>query len=283
MARHENELSGTTDVAAHPEFASRSTSRTIDGSVVSGWFTEDFTLAELKTLRARERLPEVRPANIAYDDRYEIPTFQELVDLVRRRAAGAGRPVGIYLEMKHASYFDAIGLSLEKPVLEALERHRLPNVDTPVFIQSFEVANLRALSEQTSVPLIQLISATSVLDVTPPGLAAIADYAAGIGADKELVIPRDAAGTLSRPTTLVADAHATGLRVDTWTLRAENAFLPTDLRRGHVRDPGYGAQLGNWQREYAAFLAAGVDGVFADQPDLAVAARSEWLERRHTS
>jgi glycerophosphoryl diester phosphodiesterase len=155
VARHENEISGTTDVAQRPEFASRfRENRLIDGREVDGWFTEDFTLAELKTLRARERLPELRPSNTAFDGRYEIPTLQEVIDLAKREG------VGIYPETKHPTYFDSIGLSLEEPLVTALKANGLDKPGSPVFIQSFEVSNLQELSRKIRVPLVQLTSAS---------------------------------------------------------------------------------------------------------------------------
>jgi glycerophosphoryl diester phosphodiesterase len=282
VARHENEIGGTTDVASHPEFASRRTSKTVDGLKVTGWFSEDFTLAELKTLRARERLPTLRPGNTAYDGLYEVPTLEELLDLVRRSSAAVGRAVGIYPETKHPSYFRSIGLPLEEPLVEALRRSGLPDDSVPVYIQSFEVANLRMLDAITQLPLIQLLDSTGAPHdfglagdqrtyadlATPAGLREIATYADGIGPEKGLVISRDAAGLLQTPTTLVAEAHALDLVVHAWTFRAENEFLPAEHRLG--AGPG---MHGDWAAEYAAFYATGLDGVFTDQPDLAVAAR----------
>src|SRR3954453_10990993 len=154
VVRHENDITETTDVAQHPEFAARRTTKVIDGVSHTGWFTEDFTLAELRTLRAVERVPATRPANTAFNGLFEIPTFQEVIDLARREH------VGIYPETKHPTYFDSIGLSLEEPLVAALERNGLDRRDAPVFVQSFEVGNLRELDRETKVPLVQLIDAT---------------------------------------------------------------------------------------------------------------------------
>jgi glycerophosphoryl diester phosphodiesterase len=288
VARHENEIGGTTDVASHPEFASRHTTKTIDGVAVSGWFTEDFTLAELKTLRAKERLPQLRQHNTLYDGRYAIPTLQEIVDLVKRKNVGRPHKIGIYPETKHPTYFDSIGLSLEEPLVELLHRNGYHGKHAPVFIQSFEVGNLKQLHTMTQLPLIQLINEggkpydfvvsndprTYADLVTPAGLAEIASYAQGIGANKNLIVPRDSAGKLLEPTTLIGDAHQAGLLVHAWTFRNENTFLPADFRVGDPADPTYAAQYGNAFAEYALFFGLGLDGLFSDNPDTAVEARA---------
>jgi glycerophosphoryl diester phosphodiesterase len=283
VCRHENEISGTTDVASRPEFAGRRATKTIDGAKVTGWFTEDFTLAEIKTLRARERLPRLR--GTAFDGRFGIPTFEEVLALVAEanaRPERRQRPIGVYPETKHPSYFEGLGLGLEAPLLEALRRHGLDRAQAPVFIQSFEVGNLRALAARTRVPLVQLVEAdgrpwdftagrssrTYADMVRPEGLREIATYARAVGVHKSLVVPRDAAGRSLPPTTLVADAHAAGLLVHVWTLRAENEFLPAELRRG--TNP---AAHGDLAGEVRLFLQAGVDGFFTDNPGPGVAAR----------
>lgn len=272
VARHENEISGTTDVAARPEFADRKVAKVIDGTAVTGWFTENFTLAELKTLRARERLPELR--GTANDGRFEIPTLDEIIALAKARG------VGIYPETKHPSYFASIGLPIEATLVAALDAAGWRDADAPVFIQSFEVDNLKRLKAMTGVRLIQLVAAEGgpadgaharYADMlTPEGLKAIAAYADGIGPEKALVIPRSADGTLAAPTRLVADAHAAGLKVHPWTFRAENYFLPADHRQGE--DP---RAHGDLAREIRAFLAAGIDGLFSDFTAEAVAARDD--------
>jgi glycerophosphoryl diester phosphodiesterase len=276
VARHENNISGTTDVAAHPEFADRRTTKVIDGIEVTGWFTEDFTLGELRTLRATERLPAVRPQNTLFDGRCAIPTFQEIIDLVVSEERRLGRPIGIYPETKHPSYFASIGLPLEEPLVRTLYRNDLGDATSAVLIQSFEVASLRKLHRMTDVRLIQLLdSAGTPFDTdtpyahlaTPAGLATIATYAWGIGADKNLIVPRDDFGALCPPTSLVSDAHRASLTVHAWTFRAENRFLPADFRIGDNPD-----LRGDIIAEYEAFLRLGVDGVFADHPDTAVAA-----------
>lgn len=300
VARHENEIGGTTDVADHPEFAGRYTTKVIDGTAVSGWFTEDFTLAELKTLRARERIPQLRPANARFNGQFEIPTLDEVLALVRSvekqreelaRAQGAGKParIGVYPETKHPSYFDSLGLSMEEPLVRTLRRWGYVGHSAPVFIQSFEVSNLRELSRMTRVRLVQLMSAAgspydfvlkgdtrSYIDlITPTGLAGVARYADAIGVEKSLIIPCDADGAQGTPTALVANAHAQGLQVHAWTFRAENEFLPMNLRRGTQPDA-----LGDLEAELIAFLEAGVDGVFADHSDIAIRARDRFITGR---
>jgi glycerophosphoryl diester phosphodiesterase len=281
VARHENEISGTTDVAAHGEFLSRRTTKTIDGVAVTGWFTEDFTLAELKTLRAKERLPELRPGNTAYDGQYEIPTLQEVIDLVKRESRRHHRQIGIAPETKHPTYFTSIGLPLEKPLVRVLRRNGLDHRRSKVVIQSFEVGNLVALSKQTKVELAQLVNASGkpydfVVSgdprtysdlITPAGLKAMSTYADWVAPEKSRIIPRDASGALLQPTTLVRDAHRAGLRVVTWTFRAENSFLPADFRNG--TDP---AAHGDLVGEIQTFLGTGLDAFFTDFPDLGVEA-----------
>ncbi|GAA0942517.1 glycerophosphodiester phosphodiesterase [Virgisporangium aurantiacum] len=281
VARHENEISGTTNVAQQPEFADRRTTKTIDGVPVTGWFTEDFTLAELKRLRAIERLPAVRPGNTAYDGLFEVPTFQEVIDLVTSESRRRGRQIGIYPETKHPTYFQSIGLSLEEPLVRTLRKNHLDDRNDAVYIQSFETANLRKLDKLTHNKLVQLVQVAgrpydfvvagdprTYLDlVKPDGLRWIDRYADGIGAEKALIIPRDANGFLLAPTTLVRDAHRAGLIVHAWTFRAENQFLPADFRIG--TDPNAHGDLAS---EFRVFLRTGLDGVFSDFPDLAVAA-----------
>ncbi|WP_416956228.1 glycerophosphodiester phosphodiesterase [Nocardioides sp. T5] len=274
VARHENEIGGTTDVADHPEFADRRTTKVIDGRAVTGWFTEDFTYRELRTLRAMERLPQVRPDNTAYDGEERIPTLDQVIKLARREG------VGIYPETKHPTYFDSIGLSLEEPLVAALEKRKWAHADDPVIIQSFEVTNLRELDTMVDVPLAQLVDAsggptdlpgtTYASMVTPAGLAAIATYADGLGAAKNLVLPRDAAGRTGAPSSVVPDAHDVGLVVHVWTLRRENQFMATDFRIG--TDPN---APGDLAAETRAFLDAGVDGIFSDNPDVVAGVLAE--------
>ncbi|HET9422957.1 MAG TPA: glycerophosphodiester phosphodiesterase [Nocardioides sp.] len=291
VARHENEISGTTDVADHPEFEDRRTTKTIDGRPMTGWFTEDFTLAELKSLRAKERLPQVRPDNTRYDGRFEVPTFQEVLDLVKEESRRSGRKIGVYPETKHPTYFDSIGLSLEEPLVRTLRRNGLDGKRARVFIQSFETGNLQDLDRMTKAPLVQLVDAQGApydlvaagdprkyADlVTPDGLADAAEYADGLGANKDLVLPRDpASGATGEPSAVVDDAHDAGLVVHVWTLRDENQFMATNFRRG--TNPN---AKGDIFAEVTAFLEAGVDGVFADFPDSAADARDVFVGRAH--
>lgn len=275
VARHENEISGTTDIAERAEFADRRTTKAVDGRELSGWFTEDFTLAELRTLRARERLPKLRPDSAAYDGRFGVVTLEEIVDLVREESGARGRPIGIVAELKHAAYFDGIGLPIDRallPLIAGLGR------DDPFFIECFEPGILRRLRGQTEVRLVQLLAETgSPPDgapisyaemVTPSGLAEIARYADAVGPAKALIVPRGPNGASLAPTSLVADAHEAGLLVFPWTFRSENFFLPAELRRGEdLRAHGDAAA------EYRQFYDLGVDAVFSDFPEQAVAAR----------
>jgi glycerophosphoryl diester phosphodiesterase len=288
VARHENEISSTTDVAERREFARRKATKVIDGVTLEGWFTEDFTLAELKTLRARERIPEIRPANARFDGQFEIPTFDEVLGMIRavdaQRAAaakkqGLSKPalIGVYPETKHPTYFDDQGLRMDRALLQTLSRHGYEGRKAPVFIQSFEVGNLQRLRKKTQLPMVQLIEATGApydfvvagdartyADIIlPAGLAKVAEYANAIGPSKNLVIPRRDDGPLGAATSLVAHAHEAGLGVHPWTFRADNHFLPRNLRSSTDA-----TQLGHLESEIAAFIAAGVDGFFTDHPDL---------------
>lgn len=271
VVRHENEISQTTDVARHPEFADRRTTKTVDGRPVTGWFTEDFTLAELKTLRAVERLPAVRNRNTVFDGRAEVMTFQEVVDLARRLSRVHGRTIAVFPETKHPTYFRSLGLPLEPKLAAAIRQNRLGRRECVV--QSFEPTSLKRIAaKRLGVPLWQALGTTggpydlvAAGDPTtykdmmsPAGLARIAAYADWIGPDKSSV-----AGT-----TLVADAHAAGLRIGPYTFRAENQFLPERFRRGSGAN-----DFGDAFAEYALYYRMGVDAVVTDFPDLAVIAR----------
>jgi glycerophosphoryl diester phosphodiesterase len=275
VARHENEISATTDVADHPEYANRKATKRIDGKEVTGWFTEDFTLAELKTLRAKERIPKLR--GTANDGKFEIPTFEEILELLARVNKGRAHPVGVYPETKHPGYFAAIGLPHEAPLLALLTKYGYRGRAAPVFIQSFEVGNLKAIRAKSDLPLIQLIDGeggpaddpdTSYAAMaSPAGLKAVAAYADGIGPNKTMIIPRGTLGTLGEPTALVHDAHAAGLKVHPWTFRRENYFLPL-ADKGGINPAGHG----DLAAEIHAYLKTGIDGLFSDNPREAVPA-----------
>ncbi|HEY8682000.1 MAG TPA: glycerophosphodiester phosphodiesterase [Rhodanobacter sp.] len=285
VARHENEIGGTTDVASHPEFAARKTRKTIDGHPVSGWFTEDFTLAELKTLRARERLPQLRSTK--YDGEFQIPTLDEIIDFVAAESAVVGHPVGIIPEIKHGTYFQKLGLPMEDSLLATLAAHRYTRT-APVEIQSFEIANLRYLhaklgsaearSRHPNIRLLQLIddAGAQPYDVvavggrlsygqmmTPAGLHAIAGYADAIGPNINAIIPLTADGHLGHPTALVHDAHAAGLELHPYTFRPENFFLAKDFWQGS--DPNTFNEAG-LIAQIRVYLDAGIDAFFTDDP-----------------
>jgi glycerophosphoryl diester phosphodiesterase len=280
IARHENEISGTTDVATRPEFADRRTTKTVDGVPIAGWFTEDFTLAEIKTLRAVERLPALRQRNTLYDGLFEVPTLREVLDLRTRLSRALNRVIGVYPETKHPTYFRSIGLPLEDELVGLVRRQTLDRPDAPIFVQSFEFANLRLLREahRVRLPLVFLTAPagrpfadprTYADYLTPAGLAELNDVVNGVGPEKGQVIPRLADGTLGAPSSLVADAHRAGLLVHPYTFRAENQFLPAELRAG-IDPTAYGKALD----EHMTFLRAGVDGLFTDQADVGVLART---------
>jgi len=276
VARHENDITGTTDVADHPEFAGRKTTKLIDGESHTGWFTEDFTLAELKTLRAKERLPQLRPANAAYDGKFDIPTLAEIIALAKQRSKQVGRTIGIYPETKHPTYFASIGKPMERQLVAELKKAGWDSADAPVFIQSFEVNNLKLLHSITRIRLIQLMDSTGgpadkaapsyAAMITPEGLKQVATYAWGIGPNKDMVDKGE-----GEPSALVADAHAAGLRVHVWTFRAENFFLPAGLKRG--ADPRAHGDVDTAIRRQ---LAAGIDGFFTDFPLIGVKARAAY-------
>jgi glycerophosphoryl diester phosphodiesterase len=280
VCRHEPEIGGTTNVGDHPEFADRKRTVLLDGVSTSGWFTHDFTLAELKTLRAVERLPSVRQRNTLYNGLFEVPTLQEMLDLRARLSRELGRDLGVFPETKHPTYFRNLGLELETPLVRTLRRNNLDRPGAKVFIQSFEAHNLETLHRtyRVRVPLVFLTSAagspfadtrTYADYLTPAGLRDLSRYAQGIGPDKVQVIGRNADDTLGTPTPLVGNAHRAGLKVIPYTFRAENQFLPADYRVG--TDPNaYGRAID----EQITFLKAGLDGLFTDQSDIGVLSRS---------
>jgi glycerophosphoryl diester phosphodiesterase len=252
IARHENEIGGTTDAA--DRFPERKATKTVDGQSITGWFSEDFTLAEIKMLRAKERLA---TRSHEYDGKFAVPTFDEVLGLAQQLGRELGRPIGVYPETKHPTYFRGIGLPLEQKLLASLDAHGWNTREAPVFIQSFEQGNLRELRKHTRVRLIQL--AASMTMFGQPSLAdfrAIAEYADGVGLEKRLLVPVKPDGSLGEPTDLVARAHAAGLLVHAWTVRIDKEFLPA----------GY---HGKAELEFEQLRSLGVDGVFTDFPDVA--------------
>ncbi|WP_440556885.1 glycerophosphodiester phosphodiesterase [Streptomyces sp. SCPE 10] len=287
VCRHEPEIGGTTDVADHPEFAGRKTTKVLDGVPTTGWFTEDFTLAELKTLRAIERIPANRPHNTLYNGRWEIPTFEEVLVWQDEQTRKRGKQVWIYPETKHPTYFRKLGLGLEERVAKLLRKHGKDGRNSPVILQSFEPTSIERLNRLVDNPLVVLLSTAdsrpwdfvetgdprTVADlITPKGLREIAGYAQGIGPTLDLVIPRKADGTLAEPSSLVADAHRVGLILHPYTMRNENPFLPAEFRKGGAVD-GYGDAFG----AFKAYFETGIDGVFTDNADTGILARADFL------
>ncbi|WP_413104079.1 glycerophosphodiester phosphodiesterase [Streptomyces sp. Inha503] len=286
VCRHENDITATTDVSAHPEFADRKTTKTVDGTKLTGWFTEDFTLAELKTLRAKERIPGNRQRNTLYDGRWEVPTFEEVLQWAEREGRARGRRVWLYVETKHPTYFRKLGLGLEERVAKLLRRYGRHREDSALFLQSFEPSSIQRLRKLVDTPSVVLLSTINsrpwdfveandprtVADlVKPEGLKWIASYAQGIGPDLSVIIPRTPDGKLGTPTSVVKDAHAAGLILHPYTMRNENTFLPADFRRG--TDPNaYGDAFG----AFKAYFATGIDGIFSDNADTALLAAADF-------
>ena len=286
VARHENAIAilnadgtvreATTDIATRAEFAGLLTTKTIDGTSVRGWFTEDMTLAQLKTLRATERIPTIRPANVAFNGQFQVPTLQEVIDLAKAKSIEKGRTIGVYPETKHPTHFKSIGLPLERRLIDVLAANGWNSKDAPVFIQSFEVGNLKEMRALTTARITQLLSSQgrpfdfvaagpsetrSYADlITPAGLREIATYANGIGPSKDMVIPL-ANGALGTPTALITNAKAANLVTHVYTLRPENIFLPANLKKVPVTD---NTLRGDSVTEIQTFLQAGVDGFFTD-------------------
>jgi glycerophosphoryl diester phosphodiesterase len=278
VVRHENEIGETTDVALRPRFADRRTTKVVDGVARTGWFAEDFTLAELRTLGAVERLPQLRPGSSAFDGAFGVVTFDEVLDLAVRSRTEDGRRVGVLAEIKHATYLSGLGLDPVPRVLAALGRAGLDSAEAPVMVQSFETTCLQQLAAASGIRIGQLVEAgeapydlvaagdhrTSADLVGAAGLAEISRYADAIGLEKSLIIPRRPDGRLGDASPVAARAHDVGLEVFGWTFRRENRFLPLEFRRG--TDP---AAPGDLAGEIAVHLAAGMDSVITDHPDLA--------------
>ena len=292
IARHEPLLGSSapgigdsTNVDEHPEFASRETTKMVDGVATTGFFASDFTLAEIKTLGARQTRGG-RPTE--FNGQFKIPTLQEIIRLVKNRSRKQGRKIGIYPETKHPTFHQDLGLPLEQRLVDVLKKNGLNRRSARVFIQSFEQANLKELNGMTPVRLVQLVDAndtdangnptfappfdrpydwtvsgrTDLFDffATNAGLDEIKTYADGIGPWKVYIVPTTlgGGGAIMAPTDLIQRAHARGLLVHTWTFR-DDAF-PTGYPGGPVE-------------EYLKFYRLGIDGVFSDFPDTAFGAR----------
>ena len=301
VARHENALAirnadgsvreSTTDIAMRPEFAALLTTKTIDGTAIRGWFTEDLTLAQLKTLRAVERIPAIRPGNVVFNGQFQVPTFQEVIDLAKSKAIEKGRTIGVYPETKHPTYFKSIGLPLERRLIDVLAANGWNTQEAPVFIQSFEVASLKEMRGLSTARITQLLAPSgrpfdfvaagpsetrTYADlITPAGLREVATYANGIGPSKSMVIPL-VNGALGMPTPLVANAKAANLITHVYTLRPENVFLPTHLKKAPTADI---TLRGDSQTEIQAFLQAGVDGFFTDDSAVGRAAIRAFVKK----
>ncbi len=289
VCRHENDITATTDVSAHPEFADRRTTKTVDGVKLTGWFTEDFTLAELKTLRAKERIPGTRQHNTLYDGVWDVPTFEEVLKWADREGRKRGRRIWLHIETKHPTYFRKLGLGLEERLARLLRTYGRHRKNSPNFLQSFEPSSIQRLGKLVDCPKVVLLGTlkdrpwdfevagdprTTADLVKPAGLKWIAGFAEGIGPDLTVILPRTKDDRLGKPTSVVRDAHAAGLVLHPYTGRNENTFLPADFRRG--TDPNaYGDALGYFKK----CLATGIDGLFSDNCDTALLAAAEF--RRH--
>lgn len=283
VVRHENEIGSTTDVAEHPEFAQRRTTKTIDGAELTGWFTEDFTWAELATLRCRERLPLLRPGSASFDGEQPPLRLRDVLEIVRQASFDQGREIGVVLEIKHATYFEGLGYDVAGAIATELRDQRWGDGELPLYIEAFESTVLGRLRAQgirgTYVYLLEaagkpydLVAAqghaapTYRDQASPAGLDALAGAVDGVSLDKKMILAPDRLGRTAGPSHIVADAHARGLRVFTWTCRAENSFLIGQFRRGRDK-----SAFGDYEAEWQVIKDAGVDGVFVDQPDLGVA------------
>ncbi|GAB3121547.1 glycerophosphodiester phosphodiesterase family protein [Glaciibacter psychrotolerans] len=285
VIRHENEISGTTDVADHAEFKERRTTKRIDGAELTGWFTEDFTWAELSTLRARERLPGLRKSSASFDGDYPIIRLRDLFEIIDEAAVDAVRPLGMVAEIKHPTYFESIGLPLDELFAAEVNEAGWNEGDGRLVIESFEQSVLKQvysrgiygkrvyLIEASGKPYDQVAqhgsAAASYADtLTEAGLYGLAGQVDGISVDKALIVETDAAGAVIGASELVDSAHAAGLEIYCWTLRPENKFLAKSFRSSTVA-----AEFGAWQSEFGLIMRTGIDGVFADHPDLALAVR----------
>ena len=279
VVRHENEISGTTDVADRPEFASRRTTKTVDGVELTGWFTEDFTWDELSTLHCRERIPQLRPTSATFDDQQPVLRLRDVLDAVRDASLEYGREIGVVLEIKHVTYFASIGWDVAALVDAELREAGWADGELPLTVEAFESTVLLALKERgirsSFVYLLEasgrpadLVAAQGKAALTyrqtaaPAGLDGLVGRVDGISVDKRMILAPDTLGRTG-PSRVVADAHDRGLRVFTWTCRPENRFLI-----GQFRTRGGPEAFGDWESEWAVIRDSGVDGVFVDHPDL---------------
>jgi len=289
IARHDNVLNLTTDVAEHPEFQDRRSEKLVDGRTIDGWFSEDFTLEEIHRLRAIERIPDIRPANARFDGQFGIPTLEEAIEIVKSMQPTREQPIGLYIEIKHPEYFRSLGLEMETSLASTLRENGYSEANHDVLLQSFEIESLRRLRALTNLRLMQLLagngqpqdvvaaggSKTYAEMATAPGLQEIAGYADGVGPEKtRYLIPRDDDNRLliNEASDFVKLAHAAGLFVHVYTFRAENEFLPEHYRRSTDR-----SEFGDIAEEISVFLDLGIDGFFTDQPGIGVAARERFL------
>lgn len=287
VCRHENDITATTDVAAHPEFASRKTTKSVDGTSLTGWFTEDFTLAELKTLRAKERIPGTRQRNTLYDGRWDVPTLEEVFQWAHKQGRKHDKRIWLHIETKHPTYFRKLGLGLEEPLAKLLRKYGRHKKNSPNFLQSFEPSSIQRLNKLVDAPLVVLLSSAgsrpwdfveagdprTVADlIKPEGLKWMASFAQGIGPTLDLVIPKKPDGSLGTPSTLVKDAHKAGLILHPYTMRNENTFLPSNFKKG--TDPAaYGDAFG----AFKTYFETGIDGIFSDNCDTALLAREDFV------
>ncbi|RSE31702.1 glycerophosphodiester phosphodiesterase [Acinetobacter junii] len=293
VARHENEISGTTNVAELPEFANRKKTKVIDGVSIEGWFTEDFTLKELQQLKARERIPQYRPENTKYNDLYPVPTLEQIIELADAHYKKTGKIVGLYIETKHPTYFQNQNLAMEDRLLQTLSKYKYSRDIAPIYLQSFEVSNLKYLKQQLDLhkslkhaQLIQLydeqsaqpadyvakqISTTYGDMATAQGLKEVASYANGVGPWKVYVF-KDA--SMTETTSFVKDAHQVGLKVHPYTFRPENNFLAESLKCSSKDDER--CESGSI-KEMQLYFKAGVDGVFTDDPAIGRKAVQSYL------
>ncbi len=290
IARHENEIGSTTNVADHPEFADRKTTKSVEAPPHEGWYSEDFTLAELKTLRSKERLPQFRPQNTEYDNQFDVPTLEEIIDFTREQSKIHNRPIGLYIELKHPAYFSGIDLPMEEAFLKVLEDKQLNALegDIPIYIQCFWPQSLMQMRDKTELPLVYLFSSQSPPEeilkanglsdwsqmYSAEGLKRISSFADGVGPSLDLVLPSIVEGERVE-STLIADAHEAGLKVHAWTLRSENMALPEAYRKGDPSQADYAIQTGNIAQLASDLFAADIDGLFSDNPDIIVQVRDE--------